>query len=136
MDREPRVGESVTLSRNSWRHERQQGDRLVVAQVDSSDSTIKAVVAGSGELVDGWISWSDIEPARFGWNYIREQLPPDVVTILHGCSGIEGVALNRSAKMAIVATHPDLNSRILDAVHSVEAGNDDDDDDGSDMDNG
>lgn len=121
MEREPRVGECVVVVRNGGQHNRRIGERIVVCHVDTSDSTLKGFPGGSAEATN-WIPWDDVEPVRFGWEYVQAHLPPDLVAVLSGCEGAETVGLNRHVKLAILASLPDLKSRIEDAVQSLDAG--------------
>lgn len=121
MDREPRIGECVVVVRNGGRHDQQPGQLLTIYHVDSDDETVRAFPGGAKVAVDGWIPWADLEPVRFGWDFIREHLPPDVSTALGACTGIEATGLNRDVKLAIIASLPDLKQRVEAAALAVEA---------------
>ncbi len=116
----PFVGQCVSITRNSGRHGVKVGSRMVLAHVDESDQTVRGYVEGSKRVAD-WVPWGDIEPVRFGWDYVRGHLPPDVVTLLNACDRIRSLALNDRVQLAILATLPDLRQRITDAVREVEA---------------
>lgn len=120
MDREPRVGECVIVLRDSRGSDVKPGTRLTVCAVDEDDSTLRGFPAGAKES-SNWVPWSDVAPVRFGWEFVREHAPPDVGAILSGCDGTDVLALNHKVKLAIVTSLPDLKSRILEAVHSLDA---------------
>lgn len=121
MEREPIVGECLVVVRADGEQELRPGVRLIVVQVDDNDSTIRGRIEGSPVVNDDWIPWANLEPVRFGWEYIQSHLPPDLVTILTACEGIDAVGLNKDIKRAIIATLPDLKLRIQEAVQSIEA---------------
>jgi len=116
----PLVGQCVLIARNSGRHGINVGSRMVISSVDESDQTVRGYVEGSKRVAD-WIPWDDLEPVRFGWDYIRDHLPPDVVTLLNACERVHCLALNENIQLAVLATLPDLRQRITEAVREVEA---------------
>jgi hypothetical protein len=124
MDREPRIGECVIVLRDSRGSDVKPGTRLTVFGIDENDSTLRGFPAGSAES-SNWVPWGDVAPVRFGWDFVREHAPPDVAAILSGCDGADRIGLNHRVKLAIVATLPDLKNRILEAVHAIDAGDDD-----------
>ena len=124
MDREPQIGECVIVLRDSRGSDVKPGTLLTVCGIDESDSTLRGFPAGTA-VCSNWVPWSDVAPVRFGWDFVREHAPPDVTAILSGCNGTDGLGLNHRVKLAIVATLPDLKNRILEAVHSIDAGEDD-----------
>ena len=121
MEREPIVGECLVVTRANGDQSLKPGVRLIVTHVDDGDSTIRGLIAGSPIVNDEWIPWSNLEAVRFGWGYIQSHLPPDLITILTACEGIDSVGLNPDVKRAILATLPDLKLRIQEAVQSIEA---------------
>lgn len=122
MDREPVVGECVVVRDDSGDHAALRGDRLVVSVVDDGDETLRGVRRGSNTPVDGWISWHDVEPIAFGWDYARRHLPADVVALLSACDGPQYLALNLRIKEAIVQSLPDWKSRVLEVIAAGELG--------------
>lgn len=126
LDREPKDRECVVVARNSGRHSCKPGQRLAVCAVDDGDSTLRGFPSDSAEASD-WVPWGDVEPVRFGWNYVQKHVPPDVAAVLSGCEGSATLALNRQVKLAILATLPDLRGRIMEAVSVLDAADDSDD---------
>jgi len=122
MDRQPVVGECVIVHDDSGEHAALQGDRLVVCEVDGSDETLRGVRRGDNSPVDGWISWHDVEPIAFGWDYARRHLPAEVVALLSACDGPHHLSLNLRIKEAIVQALPDWKSRVLEVIASGEPG--------------
>lgn len=121
MDREPVPGECVVISRNSGDHPGRVGERLIVSSVDDSDATIRGMPRGSTTATDFWIPWSDIEPVAFGWSYARQHLPPEVVSLLDACEGIEHMTLNRQIKEAIFHSLPDWRERVMTVLQTGDA---------------
>jgi len=120
MEREPVVGECVFITRNLGDHGARVGDRFLVCRVDDSDSTIKGIPAGMTTTADYWIPWADIEPVTFGWEFVRQHLPDDLVRLLSACEGIETIALNRQIKQAIFESLPDRRERVTEALESID----------------
>ena len=121
MNREPVPGECVVVARNIGEHQMRVGERLIVSHVDDNDSTLKGIPRGSATVADTWIPWSDVEPVRFGWDYARQHLPADVVTLLAACDGVEHLTLNSQIKQAILESLPDWRDRVMEAIESIDA---------------
>jgi len=119
---EPAVGQCFIVARNSGRHNVPVGSRLVVSRVDTNDSTVRGFVDGSATAADGWFSWSELEPVRFGVDYVKRHLPSHMTMLLAACDGIEGLALNPAIKLGVLETLPDLEDRILEAMREIDAG--------------
>lgn len=130
MNREPRIGECVCVVRDSRDSNITPGTRMIVSAVDTADDTLRGFATGSKKVSD-WVPWSDVEPVRFGWDFVRSNVPPDVAALLSGCDGAKGLGLNPQVKLAIVSSLPNLKDRILEAVQAIDAddeGGEDDDD--------
>lgn len=113
MHRKPKKGECVVVARNSVGHSFTVGDRLVVNQVDANDDTLRGTPLGTTTMSPAWLPWRDAEPVQFGWEYARERLPAETVTMLEACEGVEHLALNSLVKAAIVDSLPDWKNRLL-----------------------
>jgi hypothetical protein len=120
MKNTPTIGQCVSIDRNSGRHGVKVGCRMVISHVDERDKTVRGYVEGSTRVAD-WLPWRDIEPVGFGWDYVRSQLPPEMVTLLSACEGVRCLALNDEIRLAVLASLPDLRERIAEAVREVEA---------------
>lgn len=117
MDREPRVGEVLVVTRSdcSMPTPTRVGERLVVTHVDDDDNTLRGVWSGVTSS-DTWISWGDVEPVEFGWEFVRRHLPVEVADLLGACKRIEFLSLNSQVKQAIVDSLPDWRERVMAAI--------------------
>ena len=119
MIRDPVPGDCVVVTRNTGDHGAAVGDRFIVCDV-ADDNTIRGIPHGSSAATDYWIPWSDIELVTFGWDYVRDRLPSEVVPLLSACDGIEYVSLNRSIKEEIFHSLPDWRERLIEAPKSFD----------------
>jgi len=117
MDREPRVGEVLVVTRSdcSMPMPTRVGERLVVTHVDDDDNTLRGMWSGATSS-DTWVSWRDVEPVEFGWEFVRRHLPAEVADLLGGCKRIEFLSLNSQVKQAIVDSLPDWRARVMAAI--------------------
>ena len=128
MQREPKIGELVEVTRNSGSHPCRIGERVIVSQVDDSDDTLKGVLRGTKAVADFWIPYADVEPVRFGWAFARRHLPSDLATLLEACDGIEFLKLSRDVKECLVDQLPDWKDRVLAAIERADLASDEFDD--------
>lgn len=128
MDREPRVGEVLVVTRtnSAMPSPVQAGERLVVTHVDDNDDTLRGIWSGTTSA-DTWIAWSDVEPVEFGWEFVRRHLPAEVAALLGACTRIQYLSLNSHIKRTIVDSLPDWRERVMTAIATT-GGNADDDD--------
>jgi hypothetical protein len=116
MNRPPVVGECVVVQEASDCQSVLPGERLVVSKVDESDDTLRGRRDGIGTPIAEWISWDDVEPVAFGWDYAARHLPSDVTALLSACDGTHCLSLNLRIKEAIVESLPDWRSRVLQVI--------------------
>jgi hypothetical protein len=125
MEREPIVGETLVVARADSSMPVRVGDRLVVTHVDDDDNTLRGVWSGATPP-DMWISWSEVEPVEFGWEFARRHLPAEVAELLGACTRIGFLNLNPHVKRAIVDSLPDWRERVMTAIAVTHIATDDD----------
>ena len=105
-------GQLVRVVGNSMKYDYPIGSVHTIGLVDESDSTM--TLSGEGRS-GGWVPFADVEPVQIGWDYAKSVLPPEVVTLLEGCAGIEAISLKKSVSDAILLSVPNLGERIRSA---------------------
>jgi hypothetical protein len=120
MNTEPKIGQAVRVIGNSNNHDYTMGSVVLVERVDTDDSTLIAV-SPQDRVAHGYLRWADVEAIGLGWEYCRSVLPPEVAQLLAACRGVEGLALRREVKEAIVMSLPDLRDRLAAVMSAREA---------------
>ena len=68
-----------------------------------------------------WMPWDDCEPYQeIGWAWLKEQLPPTVVTLFSSFDGLENLTLRHDLRTALLQQNPSLKSC---AIREAQKGN-------------
>lgn len=114
------IGFKVRLRKDHQENGLDHATTYTIGQVDCSDSTYR--VRGPDGALKGWISFSSIQPATsIGWDFLKGALPGDALDLLAAFKGLDSLELDDQVVHHILSNLPDLQDRILSAIHSLEA---------------
>lgn len=117
----PKVGNRFSVSSNV--EDYQPGKIYVVSRVDPTDNTLKGTEDGSGrELL--WVAWDRVRliTSEIGWDWLKTQLPDDVLEILSAFDGLDQLTLKTHIRDQIVRSTPNLLQRILISKMEIDNG--------------
>lgn len=114
------IGFKVRLRKDQQENGYDHGTTYTIGQVDCSDSTYR-LRAPDGSM-KSWISFSSVQPATtVGWDFLKGALPCEALDLLAAFKGLDALELDDQVIHHILSNMPDLQDRILHAVHSLEA---------------
>jgi len=114
------IGLKVRLRKDHQENGLDHSTTYTIGQVDCSDSTYR--VRGSDGALKSWISFSALQPATaIGWDFLKDALPGEALDLLAAFKGLDSLELDDQVVHHILSNLPDLQERILSAVHHLEA---------------
>lgn len=114
------VGLKVRVRKNHNDNDYDHSTVYAIGQVDCSDSTYR--LRGADGALKNWVPFSAVEPATsIGWDFLKGALPAEALDLLAAFKGLEGLVLDEQVIHHILSKLPDLQDRILGAVHDLEA---------------
>lgn len=114
------IGLKVRLRKDHQENGYDHSTTYTIGQVDCSDSTYR--VRGPDGALKGWISFTAMQPATaIGWEFLKDALPGEALDLLAAFKGLDSLELDDQVVHHILSNLPDLQERILSAVHNLEA---------------
>lgn len=114
------IGLKVRLRKDHQENGYDHSTTYTIGQVDCSDSTYR--VRGPDGALKGWISFTSMQPATaIGWEFLKDALPGEALDLLAAFKGLDSLELDDQVVHHILSNLPDLQERILSAVHNLEA---------------
>lgn len=114
------IGTKVRLRKENQETGMDHSTTYTIGQVDCSDSTYR--VRGPDGALKSWISFTSLQPATgIGWDFLKEALPCEALDLLAAFKGLDALELDDQVIHHILSNLPDLQDRILEAVHNLEA---------------
>ena len=114
------IGTKVRLRKEHQESGMDHSTVYTIGQVDCSDSTYR--VRGPDGALKSWISFTSLQPATgIGWDFLKEALPGEALDLLAAFKGLDALELDDQVIHHILSNLPDLQDRILEAVHSLES---------------
>jgi hypothetical protein len=114
------IGTKVRLRKEHQESGMDHSTTYTIGQVDCSDSTYR--VRSPDGALKSWISFTSLQPATgIGWDFLKEALPGEALDILAAFKGLDALELDDQVIHHILSNLPDLQDRILEAVHSLES---------------
>lgn len=114
------IGTKVRLRKDQQESGLDHSTIYTIGQVDCSDSTYR--VRGPDGALKTWISFSSLQPANsIGWEFLKGTLPGEALDLLAAFKGLDSLELDDQVVHHILSNLPDLQERILSAVHTLES---------------
>ena len=114
------IGMKVRLRKDHQESGYDHSTTYTVGQVDCSDSTYR--VRGPDGALKSWVSFTALQPATaIGWDFLKDALPGEALDLLAAFKGLDSLELDDQVVHHILSNLPDLQERILSAVHNLEA---------------